>query len=75
MLEHESAVRPRTCDDAAVDEDLARRQADQTVHRVEERGLAAAARADDGDELALAHVEVDAAQHLELLPGPLIGSA
>src|SRR5205807_2404261 len=38
---------------------------DQPVDTAQQRGLAAAARADDGDDLAVADVERDVAKHLE----------
>jgi len=37
----------------------------QSVDTAQQRGLAAAGRADDGDDLALADFEVDVAEHFE----------
>src|SRR6185503_1441198 len=64
LLEHHAAVGPRAVYAAAVDLDRAGFGLDEAAHDVQERALAAAARADDGDELAVAH---DEALHIEHL--------
>src|SRR5689334_3101396 len=72
VLEHERAVGTRTIDQAAVDADLAPADLDEPVDRVEERGLAAARRPDDRDQLSLRDREVDAAEHGKRLPAALV---
>ncbi len=66
MLEHHGdagAAAPSTA--LAFDRDLAARGRDQAVDAAQQRGLAAARRADDGDDLAVADVEIDVAEDFE----------
>src|SRR5262249_615564 len=72
VLKHEGAVRARAIDHAAVDPDLAARHPDQPVDRVEERGLAAARRPNDRDQLTLLDREADAVEHRDRLLRALI---
>ena len=71
-LQHvrEAAVDPResrqAIDAPAVDLDAARLRGDQPGHAVEEGGLPGAVRAQEGDDLARAHLERDVPQHLEV---------
>ena len=53
------AVEPRAMRRLPVDEDLARRRLDEVADDAQERRLPAAGRADERDELAAAHLEVD----------------
>src|SRR4051794_21767430 len=62
LLEHHAAVGPRPVHLPAVDLDRTGLGLDEAAHDVKQRALAAAARADDGDELAVAH---DEALHVE----------
>ena len=62
-LEHDALAAPGPGDRRAVDEHLARARLHQPGDDVEERRLAAAAAADQGDELVLGDREVDAVQH------------
>src|ERR1019366_4321557 len=50
-LEDDAALRPGAGDRVVVEQDLARARREKTADQVEQRALAAAARADDGDEL------------------------
>ena len=54
--------RAATADMAAVDDDLARIDRLQAVDAPEKRALAGAGPADDGDDLALLDVEIDAVE-------------
>src|SRR6478735_4638728 len=58
LLEHHAAVGPRAAHFLAVDADAAGLGGDEAADDVQERALAAAARPDHGDELALAHREL-----------------
>jgi hypothetical protein len=62
LLEDHAFAAAGTGDQSAIDPHLAGRGLDQTGDDVEERGLAAAAAADERDEFVLANVELDAAQ-------------
>ena len=57
--------RPQAGDDLAVDLDLATGRRELAEDAVEERGLAAAVRADQAEDLALLHVEADAIDGLD----------
>ena len=52
-------------DASVADPDLAGVVRQQTVDAAQQRGLAAAGGPDDGDDLALADIEVDVAEHFE----------
>src|SRR5919201_2526130 len=65
LLEHHAAVGSRAAHVAPVDADRAAVGGNEAAHDVEERALAAADRADDGDELALARREVCDVEDLE----------
>ena len=65
MLEHHGDAGDRLGDALAADPDLAGIVRHQAVDAAQQRGLAAAGRADDGDDLALADVEVDVAEDFE----------
>src|SRR5207245_1892404 len=70
LLEDHAAVRPRPDDLAAVDTDLSGVRRDETSQNVEQGTLAAAARADDGDELAIGDGQARKIEDLERPPGP-----
>src|SRR5437762_7246774 len=57
--------RPQSGDDLAVDLDLATGRRELAEDAVEQRGLAAAVRADQAEDLALLHVEADAIDRLD----------
>ena len=65
MLEHHGDAGDRLGHALAVEPDLALVDRHQAVDAAQQRGLAAAGRADDGDDLALADVEIDVAEDLE----------
>jgi hypothetical protein len=65
-LEHEAAVAAGAAHRAAVEQDVAGTCRFQPGDDAQQRGLAAAARADEGDELAMGDVGIDIAQHLEV---------
>jgi len=65
-------LRAGRLDEAAIDPDFAVGDGNQTIDRVEERRLAAAARADDRHQLALVHVEIDVIQDRERLLGAFV---
>ena len=52
-------------DALVADPDFAGIVRQQSVDAAQQRGLAAAGRADDGDDLALADVEIDVTEHFE----------
>ena len=62
MLEHHGDAGDRTGDALPIDPDFALVRRDQAVDAAQQRGLAAAGRADDGDDLALADLEIDTAE-------------
>src|SRR6185503_21047009 len=66
LLEHHAAVGSGAVDRVAIHADRARLGGDEAAHDVQERALAAAARADDGDELALARDEAADVEHRHL---------
>src|SRR5438270_4147349 len=57
--------RPQSGDDRAVDLHLATRRRELAENAVEERGLAAAVRADQAKDFALPHVEADAVDRFD----------
>ena len=65
MLEHHGDAGDRLFDALISDPDLAGIVRQQPINATEQRGLAAAGRADDGDDLALGHLEVDVAEDFE----------
>jgi hypothetical protein len=71
LLEHHAAVAPDAFDALAVDEDLAARGRQQARHRFEDGRLAAAAGAEEDDDLADARlvgdIELDAAHRLDVV--------
>src|SRR5207244_11398383 len=67
---HPALLRTRALDRRSVEEDTAARQLVEPGHRPEQGGLAAAARAEDADELALLHVEREV---LERVHGAALG--
>src|SRR2546425_3726014 len=69
LLEDHAAIRPRPGDLAAVDADLTGIRRDEAAENVEQGALAAAARADDRDELAVGDRH---ASEIEDLEGPAI---
>src|SRR5262249_6914371 len=66
FLEHHAAVGPGAVDQPTVNTDRSGVGRDEAPHDVEQRALAAAARADDRDELAGSHREALDIQHREL---------
>ena len=64
VLEHHGAVRTRLVHLASFEEHIALSGLREPRHDVEQRGLAAARMPDDGEELALGHIQGDIAQHL-----------
>jgi glycine/D-amino acid oxidase-like deaminating enzyme len=75
LLEHHAAIGAGTVDARALHADLARVGGDEAAHDVEQRALAAAARADDGDKLALAHGEALDVEHSQAAPVLAVGLA
>jgi len=69
VLEHHAAVRPRAVDVLVGEQDGARASLQESRHQVEQRALAAAGVADEADELALLHGEVDAGQDVRIAEG------
>src|SRR5262245_11169930 len=65
VLEHEAAVAARTAHGASVERDLARGGRFEARDDAQKRGLAAAGRADDRNELAAFDREVDVPQRLQ----------
>jgi hypothetical protein len=65
MLEHHGDAGDRLADALIADHDLAGIVRQQAVDAEQQRGLAATGRADNGDDLALADIEVDVAENLE----------
>ena len=65
MLEHHRHAGDRLGHPLAAAPDFAAIDRQQAVDAAQQRGLAAARWADDGDDLALAELEVDAAEHFE----------
>ena len=65
ILEHERALGAGAVDRLAFDQDLAGIARDQAGDDLEQRGLAAAARTEQGRELALGERQVDVAQRLD----------
>src|SRR5262249_8023262 len=59
VLEHDADVGLRAIDDPTADRDDARCIGHEPCHHLENRGLAASARPDDGDELGLTDLERD----------------
>ena len=68
VLKHHGAIRPGPRHHVAVDQDAAAGRRHQAVDHGEERRLAAAGRADDGDELAVHDLQVDAVERCERRP-------
>ena len=66
VLKHKAAIAARLAHDAAVEQHFARGRLFEAGDDAQERGLAAAARSDDRDELAAIDGQVDAAQRVEL---------
>ena len=66
MLEDHGAIDSRTADRLPVDRHRPGVVGQQARNDVEQRGLAAAARSNDGDELAVADVERDVGQGVDL---------
>jgi hypothetical protein len=66
VLEHDGALGPRRGNFSAVADQRARRGRQQAGDEVQQRGLAAARVADQRDELAALHVQVDVLQRMEL---------
>ena len=60
---------PRPRHHLAVDQNAAAGRGDQAIDDGEERGLAAAGRADDGDELAFHDLQIDAVERDQLRAG------
>jgi hypothetical protein len=56
-LEDDAAVGPRAVDRPPVEQDLAAGGGNEAGDEIEHRGFAAARGADDGDELALLHLQ------------------
>src|SRR6185437_4175894 len=65
MLEDHGDAGGRLGDELGADAHLADIERDQAVDAAQKRGLAAARRTDDGDDLARTDVEVDITEHLE----------
>ena len=65
LLEHHAAIGAGTMHFPAVQLDAPRLGGDEAAHDVQQRALAAAARADDGDEFALARREALDVEDLE----------
>ena len=71
LLKHHRARRRRLLHALAGNRNLAARDRLEAVQDAQQRGLAAAARADDRNELAGGDVETDVAQHFERAAGTL----
>ena len=69
ILEHDGAVRTGPRHHLAVDQDAAAGRRDQAIDHGEESGLAATRRANNGDELAIHHLQIDAVERHELRIG------
>ena len=67
-LEHHAAVGARAIDALAVEQHLAGGRKVEPRDDAQQRRLAAARGAEDGDEVVLAHLEVDGQQRLRALP-------
>jgi hypothetical protein len=65
VLEDHRDAGPRLGHALALERDLAAVGGDEAVDAAQQRGLAAARGTDQGHDLALAHLEIDAAEHLE----------
>src|SRR4051794_1702455 len=63
LLEHHAAVWPGAVHPPTVDLDRTGFGLDEAAHDVQQRALAAAARADDGDELPVSHGEALDVEH------------
>ena len=75
LLEHHAAVGTRSAHILSVDADRARIRRDEAAHDVQERALAAAARPDDGDELAFGGGEAFDVEDGERLAVLVVGLA
>ena len=67
FLEHDAAVRPRRPDRLAVEPQVAARRLLEAGDDVEQGGLSATARAEDGEELVVGDVEIDAVERDDFL--------
>src|SRR5215216_4961345 len=65
MLEHHGHARDRTRDALLVDEDIPDIGRDKAVEATQQCRFAAAARPDNGDDLAVTHFKIDAAKNFE----------
>src|SRR5262249_36021209 len=72
LEDHPDLTRARPSDLTAVEENAAVRERVQTRHRPEERGLAAAARPQDADELAVVHVDRDVIERVNRTGPPFV---
>jgi alkanesulfonate monooxygenase len=67
LLKHHAAVRARPHDRLSVDRELARRDRQMSGQRTEQRGLAAAGRAENADEFARRDRDIEPAHRLECI--------
>ena len=65
MLEHHGDAGDRLFDALVADPDFAGIVRQQAVDAAQQRGLAAAGRSDNGDDLAFRHFEIDVAKHFK----------
>jgi hypothetical protein len=65
MLEHHGDAGDRLDDTFFADQDFTGIVRQQTVDATQQRGLAAAGRTDDGNDFALADIEVDVTEYFE----------
>src|ERR1700730_17735932 len=63
VLEHDGTVRSRTTDRSCIDTDGARRRLFEACDNTQASRLAAARRADNGDELLVRNLKVDVVKH------------
>src|SRR5262249_52692205 len=65
LLEDERHLLGRPVHELVAQPHLARRRLEQAGHALQQRGLAAARRPDDADELVLGHLEAEVADRLD----------
>ena len=75
LLKDENAPRVRAVDGLAFDHDVPARGREEAGQDVQQRRFATARRADDDDELAFAHLEVHAFEHVDAFAGLFAGKA
>ncbi len=73
ILEHHTAIRPRSVDRLAIDQHFTCIGLLQTRDQRDQRGLAAAGETDDRDELAFVDAQVDVVEHDAALRAGAVG--